>query len=74
MGRQKMQTKVHLDRLQGSSDCVHPGKGISWPCDYFFGRIFFFFNVTILQVFIELVTILLLFHVLVFLAIRHVGS
>ena len=73
MGRQKMQTKVHLDRLQVSSDCVHPGRGISLPCDHFFGRIFFF-NVTILQVFIELVTILLLFHVLVFLAIRHVGS
>ena len=29
---------------------------------------------TIFKVFIEFVTILLLFHVLVFLAVRHVGS
>ena len=35
---------------------------------------FFFLTWTILKVFIEFVTILLLSYVLVFLAIRHVGS
>ena len=35
---------------------------------------FFFLMWTIFKVFIELVTVLLLFYVLVFLAVRHVGS
>ena len=41
---------------------------------YFFLSFFFFLMWTIFEVFIEFVTILLLFYVLVFLATRHVGS
>ena len=48
--------------------------GVSFDCPFFF----FFFKIflmwTLFEVFIEFVTILLLFYVLVFLATRHVGS
>ena len=57
---------VHLDRLQVPAGCADPGRGIHLLRDHFWGRVFFFFDVTILEVFIELVTILLLFLVLVF--------
>ena len=49
---------VHLDRLQVSAGCADPGRGIHLLRDHFWGRVFFF-DVTILEVFIELVTILL---------------
>ena len=40
----------------------------------FFFKIFFFLMWTIFKVFTEFVTILLLFYVFGFLAVRHVGS
>ena len=45
-----------------------------WGCMTFFSNFFFFLMWMIFKVFIELVTVLLLFNVLVFLAKSHMGS
>ena len=51
------------------------GSGKYILCGFFYFQGYFYFLIcTIFKVFIEFVTLLLLFHVLVFLAARHAGS
>ena len=56
-----------------SNEGIRPGVSVR-VLFLFFLFIFIFLTWTIVSVFMEFVTILLLFHVLVFLAARHVGS
>ena len=59
-------------RLRWFEKTVEVGR-LNWERLFFF-FLDFFLMWTILKVFIEFATILLLFYVLVFLAARHVGS